>query len=55
MTDDTIQKFQLGYNPEAWDSFTKEALSAAYKKEYLEQSGLSIFKEQKSFDRFRGR
>ena len=35
MTDDTIQKFQLGYNPEAWDSFTKEALSAAYKKNIL--------------------
>ena len=55
MTDETIQKFQLGYNPESWDALTKEALKSGYKKEYLEQSGLSIFKEDKSFDRFRGR
>ena len=55
MTDETIQKFQLGYNPESWDALTKEALKSGYKKEYLEQSGLSIFKDDKSFDRFRGR
>ena len=55
MTDETIQKFQLGYNPESWDALTKEALKSKYKKEYLEQSGLSIFKGDKSYDRFRGR
>ena len=55
MTDETIQKFQLGYNPESWDALTKEALKSKYKKVYLEQSGLSIFKENKSYDRFRGR
>ena len=55
ITDEIIQKFQLGYNPEIWDALTKEALKSGYKKEYLEQSGLSIFKEDKSFDRFRGR
>ena len=55
MTDETIQKFQLGYNPKSWNALTKEALKSGYKKEYLEQSGLSIFKEDKSFDRFRGR
>ena len=55
MTDETIKKFQLGYNPESWDTLTKEALKSGYKKEYLEQSGLSIFKDEKSFDRFRGR
>ena len=54
MTDEIIQKFQLGYNLK-WDALTKEALKSGYKKEYLEQSGLSIFKEDKSFDRFRGR
>ena len=55
MTEETIQKFQLGYNPESWDALTKEALKSKYKKVYLEQSGLSIFKEDKSYDRFRGR
>lgn len=55
MSAETIQKFQLGYSPEAWDAFTQEALKAGYQKEYLENSGLSIFKEGKSYDRFRGR
>ena len=55
MTDEIIQKFQLGYNPKSWDALTKEALKLKYKKLYLEQSGLSIFKEDKSYDRFRGR
>jgi DNA primase len=50
-----IDKFQLGYNPDNWDAFTKSALEASYKKEFLEKTGLSIFKEDKSFDRFKGR
>jgi len=55
MTNETIQKFQLGYNSKSWDALTKEALKSGYKKVYLEKSGLSIFKEDKGFDRFRGR
>jgi DNA primase len=55
MSEETIKKFQLGYSPEAWDAFTKQALKAGHQKEYLEASGLSIFKENKQFDRFRGR
>lgn len=50
-----IDKFQLGYNPEGWDAFTKSALDNSYKIEYLEKTGLSIVKDNKSFDRFRGR
>jgi DNA primase len=50
-----ISKFQLGYNPDSWDAFTKQALNDSYKKQYLEESGLSIFNEKKSFDRFKGR
>lgn len=52
---DIIKKFQLGYSPEAWDTFTKLALKNGYKKEFLEKSGLTIFKENKAFDRFRRR
>lgn len=52
---DIIKKFQLGYSPEAWDAFTKLALKNGYKKEFLEKSGLTIFKENKAFDRFRTR
>ena len=54
-TRDTIKKFELGYSPEAWDTFTKEALGKGYKLEYLDKTGLSIVKEDKQFDRFKGR
>lgn len=55
--DDIIKQFQLGYSPKEWDSFTHFAYEKGYKKEILEQSGLSIFKEgsDKGFDRFRER
>ena len=55
VSSEMIDKFQLGYNPEGWDAFTKSALDNSYKIEYLEKTGLSIVKDNKSFDRFRGR
>ncbi|WP_010523313.1 DNA primase [Aquimarina agarivorans] len=54
-TIETIEKFQLGYSPDAWDAFTKTAISKGYLLKYLESTGLSIVKEQKQFDRFKGR
>lgn len=56
-TKDTIEKFQLGYSPDIWDAFTKEALGKTYKLEYLEKTGLTIVKQEdgKTFDRFKGR
>jgi DNA primase len=54
-TSDTIKKFNLGYSPESWDAFTKEALGKGYKLDYLDKTGLSIVKENKQFDRFKGR
>ena len=50
-----IEKFQLGYSPEEWDSFTKTALENGYKLEYLLNTGLSISKDERHYDRFRGR
>ncbi|HBK82305.1 MAG TPA: DNA primase [Flavobacterium sp.] len=52
---DTIKKFNLGYSPDHWDAFTKEALSNGYKLDYLEKTGLTIVKDDKQFDRFKGR
>lgn len=52
---ETIEKFQLGYNPDQWDAFTSEAIRQGYKLDYLEKTGLSIVKEEKQFDRFKGR
>ncbi len=54
-TEETIKKFGLGYSPDSWDAFTAEALRKAYKLEYLEKTGLTIVKEEKQFDRFKGR
>ncbi|UUC45787.1 DNA primase [Flavobacterium cerinum] len=54
-TGETIRKFGLGYSPESWDAFTKEALGKGYRLEYLDKTGLTIVKEDKQFDRFKGR
>ena len=54
-TAETIEKFTLGYSPEAWDAFTKEALGKGYKLEFLESTGLTIPKDDRPFDRFKGR
>lgn len=54
-TTETIKKFALGYSPEVWDAFTKEALGKGYKLEFLESTGLTIPKEDRPFDRFKGR
>ena len=53
--DETIEKFQLGYNPDEWTAFTDAALEKGYKLEFLEETGLSIVKGEKRFDRFKGR
>ena len=54
-TSETIEKFSLGYSPETWDAFTKEALGKGYKLEFLESTGLTIPRDDRPFDRFKGR
>ncbi len=55
-TNETIKKFALGYSPETWDAFSKEALGKGFKLEFLESTGLTIAKEDgKLIDRFRSR
>ncbi len=61
-TDETINKFGLGYCLDHWDGFTKAALDKGYQLEYLEKTGLTIVKEDtanpnepRTFDRFKGR
>ena len=53
--EDIIDKFQLGYNPDAWTAFTDEAEKSGHNLKYLDKSGLSIVKGEKKFDRFKGR
>ncbi|MCL6295678.1 DNA primase [Jejuia spongiicola] len=54
-TEDTIKKFDLGYSLDEWQAFTDEALKQGYNIDYLEKTGLTIVKESKRFDRFKGR
>jgi len=44
-TEDTINRFQLGYCKDEWTSFTDQAIKDSYKIEFLEKSGLTIVKE----------
>ena len=53
--EDTLKKFQLGYSPEKSDAFSAHALKEGYKIEFLEKTGLTIPKESRNYDRFRGR
>ena len=54
-TNETIKKFQLGYSPDEWQAFTDEAVKKGYQMEFLEKTGLTIVKDNKTFDRFKGR
>lgn len=53
--DDIIKKFQIGFCLEEWEAFSKQAIVSGYKKEYLVKTGLSIDKENRLIDRFKGR
>ncbi|MFI3267140.1 MAG: DNA primase [Rikenellaceae bacterium] len=55
-TDNTIEKFGLGYCPSSGDAFSIKALRSGYNEEYLISTGLTIAKEQGGYyDRFCGR
>ena len=53
--EETIKKFDLGYCIDEWDNFTNAALEKGYDLKYLASTGLTIVKENKQFDRFKGR
>ncbi len=50
-----IQKFGLGYSLESWDGFYKLAEKKGFQDDVLEKAGLLVIKENKKYDRFRGR
>jgi len=54
-SNEIIKKFELGYALDEWNVFTEEALTKGYQLEFLEKTGLTIVKENKQFDRFKGR
>lgn len=54
-SEETIKRFDLGYALDEWQGMINAAKEGGYKDEYLEKAGLKIVKEDKSYDRFRGR
>ncbi len=53
--DDIIKKFELGYCPDKKHDFTDAAQREGYKMEYLEETGLTIKRDDWVRDRFSGR
>ncbi len=54
--DETIKKFELGFHLEGRSNFSDVAIDAGYKPDVIEQTGLSILREDGSYiDRFWGR
>jgi len=52
----TIEKFQLGFSPSGWDTFSQHALRKGYNEKYLIAAGLSIKTDEgKLIDRFHER
>ena len=54
-TNETIKNFQLGFSTDNWSGLTDEAIKKGYNLKFLEKTGLTIIKEDKKFDRFKGR
>src|ERR1700744_1470602 len=53
---ETIKKFELGYSPDQWEAFSGQAIKDGYQAEFLEETGLSIKRDNGSlYDRWRGR
>ena len=56
ISDQMIERFHLGFAPEARDALFRKALERGYSEEYLVSTGLcSKTEDGKIFDRFRGR
>jgi DNA primase len=54
--EETIKKFQIGYNPQAKDILTQALLSNQYNKELLPKTGLSVLRQDGDLqDNYRGR
>lgn len=50
-----IKKFQLGYNPNQRDAFSRHAVSQGYTPDILLKTGLSTGAEDRLYDRFQAR
>ena len=53
--DETIKKFQLGYNPESRTTFATAAIQHQFNAELLVKSGLVVNRNEELLDNYRGR
>lgn len=54
-TDEIIKKFELGYSMDQWNALENDAKKKQYNLDLLEKAGLIIRKDDRQYDRFRGR
>ncbi|MEP7319199.1 MAG: DNA primase [Panacibacter sp.] len=54
-TEETLQKFQVGYNPQARNEFAKAAIQNQFNSETLLKSGLVVTRNDELADNYRGR
>lgn len=55
VTDETIEKFGVGYAPNSWESLTKFLLKRGFTTIEIVSSGLGVASKNGCYDRFRGR
>jgi DNA primase len=53
--EETIKKFELGYNPESRDTFAKAAIEMQFNKDLLQKAGLVVQRDNGLQDNYRGR
>lgn len=53
--DDVLEKFQIGYCPQDRDGFSKAAQQSQYNMELLVKTGLTVLREERPVDNYRGR
>ncbi|MEO6403873.1 MAG: DNA primase [Ferruginibacter sp.] len=53
--EDIIKKFQIGFNPQARNSFATAAIEAKYNVDYLQKAGLVAIRDNETVDNYRGR
>ncbi|MEP7232384.1 MAG: DNA primase [Ginsengibacter sp.] len=53
--EEIIKKFEIGYNPEARDTFSKSAITAKFNEDFLQKSGLAVLRDNGLQDNYRGR
>lgn len=57
LTQDTVEKFRIGFAPQSWDFLLNALIKKGFKKEDIERAGLAIKNQEKGsyYDRFRSR